>query len=110
MLGEPCQRGAENSGTMRESGIHRMSLRDEWDRLDLETRQWILDNPGCVILPRTVSEKISKDSTGEFDRDEHGEISLSREDLDFIREKAAGAGQDPAPAATEHRFFDTTQP
>jgi hypothetical protein len=95
---------------MRKGGMHRMSLKDEWDRLDEETRKSILDNPGGVILSRTMSEKISAEAEGEFERDQHGQISLSREDLDFIREKAAGAGQDPPPAQTEHRFFDTNQP
>ena len=55
-------------------------------------------------------KKISAEAEGEFERDQHGQISLSREDLDFIREKAAGTGQDPPPAQTEHRFFDTNQP
>lgn len=90
--------------------MHRLSLKDEWDRLDAETRKWILDNPGCVILPRTMSEKISTEAAGEFERDRHGQIPLSGEDLHFIREKVEAAGQNPAPTTTEHRFFDTISP
>jgi hypothetical protein len=83
-----------------------MDLKDEWDRLDSETRKWLLDNPGCVILPRTMSAKISKEAAGNLEVDQHGQILLSREDLDFIREKANGAG----PVTTEFRFFDSNQP
>ncbi|UZX02144.1 hypothetical protein F8G81_05565 [Arthrobacter sp. CDRTa11] len=65
-----------------------MTLKDEWDRLDPETRQWLLENPGCVMLPRTVTARIKQHSVGLIETDNHGQLMLSREDLDFIREKA----------------------
>ncbi|MDR6505739.1 hypothetical protein [Arthrobacter oryzae] len=84
-----------------------MSLKDEWDRLDSETRTWLLENPGCLIVPRAMSAKISKDAHGELACDPHGQIVLSRADHDFIREKAEAAGTIRVPAATEYQFFDT---
>ncbi|WP_247040563.1 hypothetical protein [Arthrobacter rhizosphaerae] len=83
-----------------------MNLKDEWDRLDSETRKWLLENPGCVILPRTMSARIRRDAAGNIECDQHGQIQLSREDLDFIREKSNGAGI----ASSDHRFFDANQP
>jgi hypothetical protein len=85
-----------------------MTLKDEWDRLDSETRQWLLDNPGCVVVPRTVTARIKQNSAGDLEVDQHGQMQLSREDLDFIREKgtAVGAGE----ISGDLRFFDATQP
>lgn len=84
--------------------LHRVSLKDEWDRLDPETRNWLLENPGCVILPRTMSEKIDQDAAGDIERDQHGQIVLSRDDHDFIRDKAEAAGTIHPRAGTEHRL------
>lgn len=83
-----------------------MNLKDEWERLDSETRNWLLENPGCVILPRTMSARIVRDASGKIECDQHGQIPLSREDLDFIREKSHSSGS----TTTEHRFFDANQP
>jgi hypothetical protein len=69
-----------------------MTLKEEWDRLDSETRQWLLDNPGCVMVPRTVSARIMENAAGHMEVDRHGQMLLSREDLDFIREKGTGVG------------------
>lgn len=85
-----------------------MNLKDEWDRLDSETRKWLLDNPGCLILPRTVSARISNDVHRHTERDQHGQIVLSRDDHAFLRDKAEAAGTIHAPTATEYRFFDST--
>ncbi|WP_258804118.1 hypothetical protein [Pseudarthrobacter sp. NS4] len=85
-----------------------MALKDEWDRLDSETRQWLLDNPGCVMVPRTVAALIQQNSTGHLEVDEHGQMLLSREDLDFIREKGTGIGA--REISEEVRFFDATEP
>jgi hypothetical protein len=84
-----------------------MSLKDEWDRLDSETRTWLLENPGCLIVPRAISAKISKDANGDIACDPHGQVVLSQADHDFIREKAEAAGTIRVPVATEYRFFDT---
>ncbi|MDQ0075651.1 hypothetical protein [Arthrobacter oryzae] len=84
-----------------------MSLKDEWDRLDSETRTWLLENPGCLIVPRAMSAKITKDAHGDLTCDPHGQVVLSRDDHDFIREKAEAAGTIRVPATTEYQFFDT---
>lgn len=85
-----------------------MNLKDEWGRLDSETRKWLLDNPGCLILPRTVSAKISSDVHRDIERDQHGQIVLSRDDHAFLRDKAEAAGTIHAATATEFHFFDST--
>lgn len=41
---------------MGKGGKSKMTLKEEWDRLDSETLQWLLDNPGCVMVPRTVTD------------------------------------------------------
>ena len=83
-----------------------MSLKDEWDRLDSETRTWLLENPGCLILPRTMSTKMIKGADGDLERDPHGQVVLSQADHEFIREKAEAAGTIRVPP-TEYQFFDT---
>lgn len=85
-----------------------MSLKDEWERLDADTRKWLLDNPGCVLLPSAITAVIQRVSDRHIDVDGHGQMILSREDLDFIREKGIplGAGQ----VNEEFHFFDATQP
>ena len=65
-----------------------MGIEKLWDRLDTETRQWFVDNPGCVILPRAVVAAISKATGVELDQDRHGETVLSPSDCDFIRSAA----------------------
>lgn len=65
-----------------------MGIEKLWDRLDTETRQWFVDNPGCVILPRAVVAAISKATGAELDQDRHGETVLSPSDCDFIRREA----------------------
>ncbi|WP_258805721.1 hypothetical protein [Pseudarthrobacter sp. NS4] len=85
-----------------------MTLAEEWDRLDSETRQWLLDNPGCVMVPRTVSARIKQSAAGHIDVDAHGQMLLSREDLDFLREKGTGLGT--RDISGEVQFFDATQP
>ncbi|WP_258061934.1 hypothetical protein [Arthrobacter sp. ZGTC412] len=72
--------------------MHEMTLKDEWDRLDSQTRQWLLDNPGCVTVPRTVAAMVSQNSAGHVEVDGHGQMLLSREDQDFIREKGMDVG------------------
>ncbi len=65
-----------------------MNIKDQWDRLDHTTQQWLIDNPGCLILPRTITAIISKETDGTDEGDPHGERALSRDDRDFIRAKA----------------------
>ena len=65
-----------------------MDIEKLWDRLEPETRQWLLDNPGCRILPRAVVAAITKATGAELEQDRHGETVLSPSDCDFIRKAA----------------------
>lgn len=65
-----------------------MDIDKLWDRLEPETRLWLVDNPGCRILPRTVAAEIKKATGAEFEQDRHGESLLSPSDCDFIRRVA----------------------
>jgi hypothetical protein len=57
-----------------------------WDELDVDTRQWFLENPGVLILPRTVANVVQKACGGQGDQ--HGELKLSAQDQDFVKAKA----------------------
>ena len=35
--------------------MNEMNIKDQWDRLDPATQKWLIDNPGCLILPRTMT-------------------------------------------------------
>ncbi|WP_427131708.1 hypothetical protein [Pseudarthrobacter sp. S9] len=69
------------------------SMEQWWDQLDSVTRQWLVENPGCVILPRTVVHAISTAIHGDLGEDQHGQLELSDEDRQFIRSRA---GQEQA--------------
>ena len=69
--------------------IH-MNIKDHWDDLDPATQKWLIDNPGCQILPRTIATVISKECGEEATRIEHGQMALSQEDHEFIRTRPAG--------------------
>jgi hypothetical protein len=65
-----------------------MHIREQRNRLDPTTQQWLIDNPGCMVLPRTLTAIINKE-TGEYaDADVHGATVLSGDDRDFIQTKA----------------------
>ncbi|WAH98222.1 hypothetical protein [Arthrobacter sp. MMS18-M83] len=82
-----------------------MNIRDHWDGLSPGTRQWLTENPGCVVLPRTITEIIHQETGITADSDQHDQASLSPEDLDFLRARAEGT-----PAPPGHRIFDAKQP
>ncbi|MEK0154872.1 hypothetical protein [Arthrobacter oryzae] len=65
-----------------------MNIKDQWDRLDQTTQKWLIDNPGCRILPRTVTTIIAKATGEDPGSGQHGEMLLSQEDQEFIRSKA----------------------
>jgi hypothetical protein len=65
-----------------------MGIEELWDRLEPETRQWFVDNPGCRILPRAVVAAIDKATGAQLEQDRHGESVLSPSDCDFIRTAA----------------------
>ncbi len=83
-----------------------VSIKDGWDRLDSETRTWLLEHPECLVLPQAMSEKFCKAPHGDIELDQHGQVVLCREDRDFIRDKAEAAGTIRAPEG-EYLFFDT---
>jgi hypothetical protein len=83
-----------------------MTIKDHWDRLSRGTQQLLTDNPGCMILPRTLTETICQEAGISADSDRHGQAELSQGDLDFIQTKA----KEPQPAPPEHTFFDAIQP
>ncbi len=86
-----------------------MNIREQWNRLDPATQHWLIDNPGCMILPRTVTATINAETGEGDDGDQHGEMSLSPEDREFIQARAMEAASAPS-AAPPYRFFDATQP
>lgn len=59
-----------------------------WDQLDSTTQQWLMENPGCQILPRAVVNAINLASGGSISEDQHGESPLSPSDHTFINTKA----------------------
>lgn len=65
-----------------------MDISKLWDQLEPETQQWLVDNPGARILPRTVVAAMTRATGAEFQQDRHGEVLLSPGDCDFIRSKA----------------------
>ena len=65
-----------------------MKIEDHWDRLDPATQKWLIDNPGCQILPRTITTVVSKVAGEDLASGQHGEKALSQEDHEFIRSKA----------------------
>ncbi|MET4097761.1 hypothetical protein [Arthrobacter sp. UYCu712] len=84
-----------------------MHIKEQWDRLSPATRQWFLDNPGCVIVPRTITAAINLETGENADTDAHGETILSEEDRAFIQTKAHdGTATNP----TGHQFFNAVQP
>lgn len=72
------------------------SIEQWWDRLDPVTRNWLVDNPGCVILPRDVVNAINRAIHGDVGEPLHGHLELSGEDQKFIR-AMAGHGQAEEP-------------
>lgn len=82
-----------------------MELKSQWHRLDPATRRWLLDNPGCVVLPRTISTILARVADEPVVRDQHGAIQLTAADLSFIRTRVHSAA-----TSEEYRFFDAVQP
>ncbi|MDT0168081.1 hypothetical protein [Pseudarthrobacter sp. BRE9] len=86
-----------------EGGALAMEIEKLWDQLDPETRQWLVDNPGCKILPRTVAAAIMKSTGTQVEQDRHGETVLSPSDCDFIREAAERADASRGASSTPRR-------
>ncbi|EMY33125.1 hypothetical protein D477_016575 [Arthrobacter crystallopoietes BAB-32] len=56
-----------------------------WGKLEPGIREWLMDNPGTVILPRTVANAINT-SVGETTDQDRYEVSEAARS--FIRAKA----------------------
>lgn len=69
-----------------------------WNELDEVTKKWLVENPGCVILPRTVANVIYQVSGGHVVQDQHGELLLSEAEQSFIRAKC----KDAVPSTGRH--------
>jgi hypothetical protein len=83
-------------------------IKEFWDQLSPDTQQWLIDNPGTMIVPRTVTAIINGE-TGESDTiDAHGGTVLTDEDRHFIQEQARGSNG--AGSAEEPKFFDSVGP
>jgi hypothetical protein len=63
-------------------------IKDHWDRLGPTTKKWLLENPGCQVLPRTVATMVCKETGENPASGRHGEVPISPEDSQFIRSKA----------------------
>jgi hypothetical protein len=85
-----------------------MHIKEQWHRLAPTTQQWLIDNPGCMVLPRTLTTIFNKETSENADVDVHGETVLTDEDRDFIQAKAREATATGAPS--DFRFFDAAQP
>jgi hypothetical protein len=85
-----------------------LRIRDQWNRLPAPVTQWLMENPGCMILPRTLSAEISAATGQPANDDPHGETTLSQEDMDFIRMKSQEA--EPGQPDPGYTFFDSVQP
>jgi hypothetical protein len=83
-------------------------IQDQWHRLPSTVTQWLIDNHGCVILPRTLSAEISAATGQPLIEDPHGETTLGQQDVDFIRMKSREA--EIRPADPGYTFFDSVQP
>ena len=62
-----------------------------WNELDEVTKKWLVDNPGCIVLPRTVANVVYQVSGGHIAQDQHGELQLSEAEQSFIRAKCKDA-------------------
>jgi hypothetical protein len=68
-----------------------------WTSLDTTVQQWLLQNPGTMVLPRTYANRVEAAGVS-LHLDEHGEHWLSPEEMDFLRMQR---GHVPAPVGEE---------
>ncbi|WP_394251878.1 hypothetical protein [Arthrobacter pityocampae] len=56
-----------------------------WTRIDPGVQQWVLENPGCVVLPRTLVNRVEATIGESLHADAHGEYWFSGEELIFLK-------------------------
>lgn len=74
-----------------------------WEELDQATQEWLKANPGCVVLPRTVTAAVNRATNGKVGEAEHGHVLLTPEDSTFIKSRAqtGPAGRPVPPVCTD---------
>jgi hypothetical protein len=60
-------------------------IEEWWGDLDPVFQKWFAENPGCLVLPRTVANSVCDVAGGDVERDRHGRLELSAQDREFIR-------------------------
>jgi hypothetical protein len=75
-----------------------LQINNRWELLDGTTRKCLIDNRGCVSLPRTMVATILLATDGQDNESQHGEAPLSPEDRAFIQSQTTG------PAAPDAGF------
>lgn len=63
-----------------------------WVGLDSVVKQWLISNPGTVVLPRTLVNRVEATTGEKLSSDEHGEHRFSGEEVVFLRAQARAAG------------------
>lgn len=61
------------------------SISTLWATLDSTVQQWLLQNPGQMILPRTYVNRVAAGAGRLLSLDQHGEYWLSQKDLLFLK-------------------------
>ena len=60
-------------------------IEEWWSDVDPVIQQWFTENPGCLVLPRTVANTVCEVAGGHAEQDRHGRMELSARDREFIR-------------------------
>lgn len=60
-------------------------IEEWWSDLDPVIQEWFAENPGCLVLPRTVANTVRGVAGGHADQDRHGRLELSARDREFIK-------------------------
>lgn len=62
------------------------SISTLWATLDSTVQQWLLQNPGTMVLPRTYVNMITMGAGEVLPLDQHGEYWLTQQDMIFLKE------------------------
>lgn len=65
-----------------------LPISEWWNRLDPVTQRWLIEHPGCLVLPRTVANVVHETLGAGIGQDRHGELQLTQEDQAFIKTQA----------------------